>query len=148
MRWKTSSKSRNYTDMMLLACWVTWHSMWRTFTRLCITKINFSRRRLPKELWKCSLRRLNEDNPLGSVLFYKSKFLVSFTRMCQDPVGHTSNSTVTTADGTTEHTEDEWLGAGKHLLQQCVSQTGNNDGKSWSFPSYLYRMKISNQTWG
>ena len=30
--------------------------------------------------------------------------------MCQDPVGHTSNSTVTTADGTTEHTEDEGLG--------------------------------------
>ena len=144
MRWKTSSKSRNYTDMMLLACWVTWHSMWRTFTWLCITKINFSRRRLPKELWKCSLRRLNEDNPLGSVLFYKSKFLVSFTRMCQDPVGHTSNSTVTTcADGTTEHTEDKGLGV--NICCNTVSahcQTGNNDGKSWNFPSYLYRRKI------
>ena len=45
------------------------------------------------------------------MLFYKSKFLVSCARTCQDPVGHTSNSTVTTcANGTTEHTEDEGLG--------------------------------------
>ena len=44
---------------------------------------------------------------MGGVLFYKSKFLASCTRTCQDPVGQTSHSTVTTcADGTTEHAED------------------------------------------
>ena len=35
--------------------------------------------RLPKKLCKCSKRWLKGDNPLGGVLFYKSKFLVSFT---------------------------------------------------------------------
>ena len=35
--------------------------------------------KLSKKLWKCSQRRLKEENPLSSVLFYKSKFLVSCT---------------------------------------------------------------------
>ena len=35
--------------------------------------------RLPKKLLKGSKRWLKEDNPLGGVLFYKSKFLVSCT---------------------------------------------------------------------
>ena len=42
--------------------------------------------------------------------YFKSKFLVSRTRTCHYPVGHTSNLTVTSCtDGTTEHTEDEGL---------------------------------------
>ena len=42
--------------------------------------------------------------------YFKSKFLVSFTRTCHYSVGHTSNLTVTSCtDGTTEHTEDEEL---------------------------------------
>ena len=32
-----------------------------------------------KKLWKFSQRRLKEENPYSSVLFYKSKFLVSCT---------------------------------------------------------------------
>ena len=35
--------------------------------------------RLRKKLWKCRKRWLKHDNPLGGVLFYKSKFLVSCT---------------------------------------------------------------------
>ena len=67
--------------------------------------------RLPKKLWKCSKRWLKEDNPLGGVLFYKCKFLVSYTWTCNDPAGHNSNSPVTTSTGdSTEHTEDEGLG--------------------------------------
>ena len=42
--------------------------------------------------------------------YFKSKFLVSCTRTCHYPVGHTSNLTFTSrTDGTTEHTEDEGL---------------------------------------
>ena len=78
------------------------------------------------------------------MLFYKSKFLVSCARTCQDPVGHTSNSTVTTcANGTTEHTEDEGLGVNICCSSaSALCQTGNNDGKSWNFPSYLYQREI------
>ena len=92
--------------------------------------------RLPKKLWKCSKRWLKRDNPLGGVLFYKSKFLVSCTLTCHDPVGHTSNSTVTTSTGdSTEHIEDEGLG-----VKICCSsasafcQTRNNNGNSWNSP--------------
>ena len=76
---------------------------------------------------------------MGGVLFNKFKFLVSCSRTCQDPVGHTSNSTVTTcADGTTEYTEDEGLGVNICCSSaSALCQTGNNDGKSWNFPSYL-----------
>ncbi|CAH3157482.1 unnamed protein product, partial [Pocillopora meandrina] len=35
-------------------------------------------------------RRLKGDNPVGGLLFYKSKALVSCTRKCHDPVGHTA----------------------------------------------------------
>ena len=35
--------------------------------------------RLRKKLWKCRKRWLKQDNPLGGVLFYQSKFLVSCT---------------------------------------------------------------------
>ena len=78
------------------------------------------------------------------MLFYKSKFLVSCARTCQDPVGHTSNSTITTcADGTTEHTEDEGLGVNICCSSaSALCQTGNNDGKTWNFPSYLYQREI------
>ena len=81
---------------------------------------------------------------MGGVLFYKSKFLVSFTLTCQDPVGHTSNSTLTTcADGTTEHTEDEGLGVNDCCSRaSALCQTGKNDGKSWNVPSYLYQSEI------
>ena len=92
--------------------------------------------RLPEKLWKCSKRWLKEDNPLGGVLFYKSNFLVSRTWTCHDPVGHTSNSTVTTSTGdSTEHIEDEGLG-----VNICCSsgsplcQTGNNSGNSCNSP--------------
>ena len=117
--------------------------MWRILTRLCITKINIYSVGLPKELCKWS-PRLNEDNPLGGVVFNKSKSLVSCTRTCQDPVGHTSNSTVTTcADGITEHTEDEGLSVNICCSSaSALCQTGNNDGKSSNFPSYLYHRKI------
>ena len=91
--------------------------------------------RLPRKLWKCSKRWLKGDNPLGGVLFYKSKFLVSCTWTCHDPVGHKSNSTVTTPTGdSTEHTEDE--GLGKNICCSSASalcHTGNNDGISWNF---------------
>ena len=81
---------------------------------------------------------------MGGVIFYKSKFLVSCARTCQDPVDHTDNSTVTTcADGTTEHTEDEGLGVNICCSSaSALCQTGNNDGKSWNFPSYLYQREI------
>ena len=36
----------------------------------------------PRNFGNGAFRRLDEDNPLGGVLFYKSKFLVSFTRTC------------------------------------------------------------------
>ena len=45
--------------------------------------------KLRKKPWKCSQRRLKGDNPVGGLLFYKSKVLVSCTRKCHDPVGHT-----------------------------------------------------------
>ena len=45
--------------------------------------------KLRKKPWKCSQRRLKGDNPVGSLLFYKYKVLVSCTRKCHDPVGHT-----------------------------------------------------------
>ena len=90
--------------------------------------------RLPKKLCKCSKRWLKEDSPLGGVLFFKSKFLVSCTWTCHDPVGHTSNSTVTTSTGdSTEHTEDKGLGVNiccSSASELC--QTGNNDGNSWN----------------
>ena len=57
--------------------------------------------------------------------------------MCQDPVGHTC------ADSTIEHPEDEGLGVNiccSSALALC--QTRNNDGKSWNFPSYLYKREI------
>ena len=92
--------------------------------------------RLPKKLCKCSKRWLKGDNPLGGVLFYKSNFLVSCTWTCHDPVGHISNSTVTTSTGdSTEHIEDEELG-----VNICCSsgsplcQTGNNGGNSCNSP--------------
>ena len=47
------------------------------------------------------------------------------------------------ADGTTEHTEDE--GLGENICCSSASalcQTGNNNGKSWNFPSYLYQREI------
>ena len=92
--------------------------------------------RLLKKLWKCSKRWLNEDNPLGGVLFYKSKFMVSCTWTCYDPVGHTSNSTVTTSTGdSTEHTEDE--GVGVNICRCSASafcQTRNNNGNSCNSP--------------
>ena len=92
--------------------------------------------RLPKKLCKCSKRWLKEDSPLGGVLFFKSKFLVSCTWTCHDPVGHTSNSTVTTSTGdSTEHTEDKGLGVNICCSSgSALCQTGNNDGNSWNFP--------------
>ena len=89
-----------------------------------------------KKLWKRSQRGGKEDNPFGDVLFYKSKFLVSCTRTCHDPVGHTSNSTLNTCtDGTTEHTEDEGLGA-------------NNDDKSCrNFSVLSLSEKLSPADW-
>ena len=70
---------------------------------------------------------------MGGVIFYKSKFLVSCARTCQDPVEHTGNSTVTTcADGTTEHTEDEGLGVNICCSSaSALCQTGNNDGSDF-----------------
>ena len=47
----------------------------------------------------------------------------------------------TCADGTTEHTEDE----GENISYNTASalcQTGNNDDKSWNFPSFLYQREI------
>ena len=41
--------------------------------------------KLRKKLWKCSQRRLKGDNPVGDLLFYKSKVLVSCTRTYHDP---------------------------------------------------------------
>ena len=42
------------------------------------------------------------------------------------------------ADGTTEHTEDEGLGVNICCSSaSALCPTGNNDGKSWNLPSYL-----------
>ena len=41
--------------------------------------------KLHKKLWRCSQRRLKGDNPVGGLLFYKSKVLVSCTRTYHDP---------------------------------------------------------------
>ena len=47
------------------------------------------------------------------------------------------------ADGTTEHTEDEGLGVNICCSSaSALCQTGNNNGKSWNFPSYLYQREI------
>ena len=91
---------------------------------------------LSEKLWKRSQRRLKEDNPLGGVLFYKSEVLVCCTRTFYDPVSHTSNSTASTcADGTTERTVDEGLGANIWCCSSSAfCQTGDNNGKSWSSP--------------
>ena len=49
----------------------------------------------------------------------------------------------TCADGTTEHTEDERLGVNICCSSaSALCQTGNNDGKSWNFPLYLYQREI------
>ena len=46
-------------------------------------------------------------------------------------------------DGTTEHTEDKGLGVNICCSSaSALCQTGNNDGKSWNFPSYLYLREI------
>ena len=45
--------------------------------------------KLRKKPWKSSQRRFKGDNPVGGLLFYKYKVLVSCTRKCHDPVGHT-----------------------------------------------------------
>ena len=89
--------------------------------------------RLPKKLCKCSKRWLKEDSPLGGV---KSKFLVSCTWTCHDPVGHTRNSTVTTSTGdSTEHMEDGGLGVNICCSSaSALSQTGNKDGNNWKSP--------------
>ena len=85
---------------------------------------------------------------MGGVPFYKSKFLVSFTRTCQDHVGRTTNSTVTTcADGTAEHTEDEGLGVNICCSSaSALCKTGNNDGKSWNFPLPLSERNSAGRT--
>ena len=92
--------------------------------------------RLPKKLCKCSKRWLKGDNPLGGVLFYKSKFLVSSTWTCHDPVGHTGNSTVTNSTGdSTEHIEDKGLGVNICCSSaSALRRTRNNGGNSWSSP--------------
>ena len=109
--------------MTLLTCWVAWHKTRRIFSlSFCFTKIN--RVNYPRNFGNAA----KEGNPFGSVLFHKSKFLVSCTWTCQESVGHTSNSTVNSCtDGTTEQTEDEGLG-----INICCSsasalcQTGNS----------------------
>ena len=66
---------------------------------------------------------------MGGVLFNKSKFLIS--------------TVTTSSDGTTEHTEDKGLGVNISCTSaSALCQTGNNDGKSWNFPSYLYLREI------
>ena len=92
--------------------------------------------RLRKKLWKCSKRWLKQNNPLGGVLFYKSKFLVSCTWTCRDPVDHTSNSTVTTSTGdSTERTEDERLSVNICCNRgSALCQTRKNDGNSRNSP--------------
>ena len=77
-----------------------------------------------------------KDGLKGTTLINISKFLVSCTLTCHDPVGHTSNSTVTTSTGdSTEHIEDKEL-----CVNICCSSasalcgTRNNDGNSWNSP--------------
>ena len=81
---------------------------------------------------------------MGGVLFYKSEVLVCCTRTFYDPVSHTSNSTASTCtDGTTERTVDEGLGANIWCCSSSAfCQTGDNNGKSWNSPSYLYQREI------
>ena len=91
---------------------------------------------LCEKLWKRCQGRLEEDNPLGGVLFYKSEVLVCCTRTSCDPVSHTSNSTVTTCtDGTIGRTEDKGLGANTWCCRASVfCQTGDSNSKSWNSP--------------
>ena len=66
---------------------------------------------------------------MGGVLFNKSKFLIS--------------TVTTSSNGITEHTEDKGLGVNICCSStSALCQTGNNDGKSWNFPSYLYLREI------
>ena len=62
---KTPSKPQNYTDMTLLTCWVEWHQTWRIFTRLCITKINFSRCLITQETLEMQPKKAQRGQPIG-----------------------------------------------------------------------------------
>ena len=86
--------------------------------------------RLPKKLWKCSKRWLKEDNPLGGVLFYKSKFLVSYTWSCNDPAGHNRIHPLPPLQVTVQSIQKmrDWV------QTSALCQTGNNDGNSWNSP--------------
>ena len=60
------------------------HSVVHLLQRSTLIGVN-----LRKKLWKCSQRSPKEGNLIKGVLFYKFKVLVSCTRTCHDPVGHT-----------------------------------------------------------
>ena len=83
----------------------------------------------PNKAWR--------DNPLGGILFYKFKFLVSCIWTCHDPVGHIDNSTITTCiNGTTECTEEEgWDANICWSSASALCQTGNKDDKIWNSPA-------------
>ena len=122
--------SENYTNMTLLTCWVAWHWTWRIFTRMYITKINFSRCYIARETLEMQPKKAWTGQPIGQRNICP--------RMCHDPVGHTNNSTITTcADGATEHRGDEGLGVNICCSSSsALCHTRNNDGKSWNSLSY------------
>ena len=109
--------SENYTNMTLLTCWVAWHWTWRIFTRMYITKINFSRCYIARETLEMQPKKAWTGQPIGQRNICP--------RMCHDPVGHTNNSTITTCtDGATEHRGDEGLGVirvSEHLFVSALS---------------------------
>ena len=116
--------SENYTNMTLLTCWVAWHCTWRIFTRMYITKINFSRCYIARETLEMQPKKAWTGQPIGQRNICP--------RMCHDPVGHTNNSTITTcADGATQHRGDEGLGVNIFCSSSsALCHTRNNDGKS------------------
>ena len=129
--------SENYTNMTLLTCWVAWHWTWRIFTRMYITKINFSWCYIARETLEMQPKKAWTGQPIGQRNICP--------RMCHDPVGHTSNSTITTcADGATEHRGDEGLGVNICCSSSsALCHTRNNDGKSWNSPVVqLYQRDI------
>ena len=54
--------------------------------------------------------------------YFKSKFLVSFTRTCHYSVGHTSNLTVTSCTGWHHRAYRRWGTGHKHLPQQQLTR--------------------------
>ena len=79
--------------------------------------------------------------PLGGLLLYKSKVVVSGVRTCQVSVGHACHATFATCTcGTTAHEEHDELGTNVRCsCAVALFQTRDWDG---ALPSYLYQGEV------